>query len=353
VNNDYLDLPSAALGEDPIRLVYILGVVRSGSTLSDTMLGNHPEMLSVGELCNVCENGWTDQRRCACGELGPKCPFWTDVRHAWARRTGTDDEQGYGQLVRALEKHRLWLPRLAAEARQQSPRFAEYAWRTLTLYQALRQVSGKSVLVDSSKRASRLLLLSHIPGIDLRVVHLVRDVRGVTWSEKKTKTYKQDGTDKVRHEPSKPSWRTALLWTAVNRQSDWMRRRLPEGKSIRVRYEDLVTQPEAELARIGALAEADLSGLVADVTADRPLAIAHTIAGNAMRMKGPVRLRPDVEWMEKLPERDRRTCWLIAGRLMRRYGYQRQGEPLALPAPADTPVAERLLETDLPKRIAA
>lgn len=310
--------------ESPVRLVYIMGNVRSGSTLLDTILGNHPRIESVGELCNVSENGWIDQRRCACGQAAPDCPFWTEVRQEWARLTGTDDEQSYAELVRAMEKHRVWLPRLVGEARRRSPRFKEYAERTGALFQAIRTTSGKSVLVDSSKRASRALLLSKIPGIDLRVIHLVRDGRGVAWSEKKRKFKKdQQGNEKLV-EPGKSVPRTALVWNVGNLQSAWVRRRLPPWKSARIRYEDCVMQPERSLAEIGGLMDLDLSGLAADLLAGQPMSVGHTIAGNGMRMGGSIRLRPDTEWIEKMSRRDRWACWSVSGWLMKQYGYSRQ-----------------------------
>src|SRR3712207_8630396 len=47
-------------------------------------------------------------------------------------------------------------------------------------------VSGKPVIVDSSKSPARALALGMVPGIDLYVVHLVRDGRGVATSLRKT-----------------------------------------------------------------------------------------------------------------------------------------------------------------------
>ena len=95
-----------------IRLVYVLGGGRSGSTLLDTILGNHPTIESVGELSSVLEHGWSDSRQCACGQSAPQCPFWSEVRRDWARRTDTEDEASYAALTARLERHRFWLPRL-------------------------------------------------------------------------------------------------------------------------------------------------------------------------------------------------------------------------------------------------
>ena len=264
---------------EPIRLIYIMGAVRSGSTLWDTILGNHPDVESVGELCNVSENGWVSSRMCACGQTATQCPFWSEIRREWARLTGTDDEAGYGALVRSLEKHRLWLPRLETEARNGSARVREYSERTKALYEAIRTVSGKSVLVDSSKRPSRALLLSKIPGIDMTLVHLVRDARGVAWSEqKRLKNAVQAGLPK--NYGVKSVGHTAMLWAFVNLQASWMRGRLPAWKSIRLRYEDSIARPHEALERIGSLADVDYREVAQAIAAAQPLDIGHTIAGN-------------------------------------------------------------------------
>lgn len=306
--------------ERPVRVIYIVGAGRSGSTMLDTILGNHPDVESFGELCRVLEEGWLNGRYCACGQPVRSCSFWSDVRRQWARRTGTEDEGGYGVLMREIEKRRLWLPRLAREVRRATPRFQEYAMQTKALFQAIRAVSGKPVIVDSSKRSARAYALSMISGIDLRVIHLVRDGRGTAWSHKKS--FEKDKKMGVEVDiPSQTAWRTAAYWVAKNLQAEWVRRQLPPLRSMRVRYEDYVAQPRKVLARIGRLIDLDLSELGDAVSAGQPMNMGHTIAGNRLRRSGGVRLRADMEWIEKLPRRDRRMCWTLAGWLLKHYGY--------------------------------
>ena len=50
------------------------------------------------------------------------------------------------------------------------------------LSDAIRQVAGGSAIVDSSKHASTAFLLRRVGGLRLRIVHLVRDSRGVAYS---------------------------------------------------------------------------------------------------------------------------------------------------------------------------
>ena len=56
-------------------------------------------------------------------------------------------------------------------------------------YHDLARVTGASVIVDSSKSPALAALLTQVPGIELHVVHLVRDLRGVVSSGRRTKAY--------------------------------------------------------------------------------------------------------------------------------------------------------------------
>jgi hypothetical protein len=177
------------------------------------------------------------------------------------------------------------------------------------------------VIVDSSKRPARALALSMIPGIDVRLIHLIRDVRGVVWSAKKR--LQQDERGGVSNEDrGKTLIRSAVVWNIANRLSERVCRRMPTSHTVRVRYEDYVTRPLDVLNRIGDAAELDFSAVGAKLTAGVPLEIGHTIAGNRMRMATEIRLQADTQWMTRLSPWERRMCWALAGRQLKRYGYQ-------------------------------
>jgi hypothetical protein len=67
--------------ETPVKVLKITGLGRSGSTILDVVLGNHPDIESVGEVGNLMRNGWisreslrgVDPKRlrrpiCSCGK---------------------------------------------------------------------------------------------------------------------------------------------------------------------------------------------------------------------------------------------------------------------------------------------
>src|SRR5215207_7379801 len=186
--------------ETPVRVVAITGLERSGSTILDIVLGNHPHIESVGEVANITLNGWIsreslrriDPKRrrvpiCTCGKRldvlyvdtpDEACPCWSSVRREWVERTDGDSIESYPKLQNDFELKRRW-PRLLYEKRRPSAPFRSYARLTRTFFQSIRAVSGKPILVDSTMVPVRALALGMIPGIDLYVVHLVRDGRGV------------------------------------------------------------------------------------------------------------------------------------------------------------------------------
>src|SRR5258706_786037 len=62
-----------------VRVLFIGGMGRSGSTLLDRMLGSAPGVVSVGELRKFWRRGVVTNELCGCGQPIRECPFWRDV----------------------------------------------------------------------------------------------------------------------------------------------------------------------------------------------------------------------------------------------------------------------------------
>lgn len=306
--------------ENPVTVLYIMGAGRSGSTLLDMILGSHPDMLGAGELTNAARNGWLKNEDCSCNRPVGECPFWTEMRRVWEKSDA--DLKHYVALQDLFERYER-LPNLLRERLSPSPEFREYADSTYALFEAIREVSGKPVVVDSSKIPIRALALSMVSGLDLRLVHLIRDGRGVAASLNR-RWRKDEEPGVTRDVKGRPVWRTAAFWTVVNLVSEWAGRRLGPGKSVRIRYEDLVASPNETLAKVGAVADVDYSRLAEHLAGGGTVGAEHNIAGNRLRMSKAVHLRPDVgSWKDTLSESQQRLCWTLMGWLLRRYGYKR------------------------------
>jgi hypothetical protein len=342
--------------QTPVKVLKITGLGRSGSTILDVVLGNHPQIESVGEVGNLGRNGWISReslrginpkrlRRpiCTCGKRldvlyvdapDEACPFWASVRREWVERTDPASIESYPKLQNDFELKSRW-PRLLYEKRRPSAAFRSYAGLTRAFFESIRAVSGKPVIVDSATVPIRTFALGMTPGIDLYAVHLVRDGRGVITSHRKT--FEEDLQAGIRGEHKGNSmWKTLVRrrvlylaslvrWIVKNLASEWVCTQLGPKRAIRLRYEDFVADPRSALERIGSLLELDLREVADAASSGKPMQAGHNVGGNRTKKSGIITLRPDdEEWKRTLSPTEQRLSWMFIGWLMRRYGYKRQ-----------------------------
>ena len=347
--------------QTPVKVLKITGLGRSGSTILDIVLGNHPQIESVGEVRNLRANGWISRESlrgidpktlrvpiCTCGKrldvlyvdsADEACPFWSSVRREWVERTDGESIESYPKLGDPFERTRPALlvqqfRRLLYEKRRPSAAFRSYARLTRAFFESIRAVSGKPVIVDSSKSPVRAFAFGMIPGMDLYVVHLVRDGRGVATSHRRS--FEADlKAGIMRDHEGHPKWKTAVRrrvlylvsvvrWTVQNLASEWVCRQLGPERTMRLRYEDFVADPKGALGRIGSLIELDLTDVAEAASAGKPMQAGHNIGGNRTKKSGVIMLRPDArEWERALSPTEQRLSWMLIGWLMRRYGYDK------------------------------
>ena len=301
------------------RILYVLGYSHSGSTVLNIALGAHPEVVAPGELTNLVHHAWMLDVYCSCGKRGSECEFWSEVRARWAALSGTDDLAGYLALQRRFERAR-YIPRVLYAIWRGDPRLQDFVRRTVCLYVAIAEVAGNaSVIVDISKRPARAALLAWAVPLDLALVHMIRDARGVAWSEKQSREV-DFGVGVQKPKLSRPVARTTVRWVLDTAMSSFVRKvaHVPE---CFVRYEDFVTSPAPVLNDIGRLLDLEFQTVGARLERGETLPVRHCIAGNRLRMEGSIRLRLDDAWKQRLTRRERRTIWAIGGWLLKRLGY--------------------------------
>jgi len=147
------------------RLLYIASLPHSGSTLLSLMLGQHPQVIGLGGVDRavqmlIAEPEKTGERRCTCGALTRDCPYWGLVAAKIPEK----------KPVSVIERYRLALD-LFAEV------FGDQAWP-----------------VDAGQIKEPLYTLAGQKWLDLRVVHLARDVRSSMISEIDSRRRKHRGS---------------------------------------------------------------------------------------------------------------------------------------------------------------
>lgn len=287
------------------QVIYLGGLGRSGTTLLERLLGELPGVVALGEVVHLWERGVLAQELCGCGAPFPACPFWRQV-----------GERAFGGWTRCLAERVLTLrhrvDRTRRIARIAHPDLTEYAQAYRLLYDA----TGAPVVIDSSKHASLACCLVN-GGVDVRVVHVVRDPRAVAHSWGRTVRRPEDGRPMTRWGPA----RTALHWTAQNTALELLARR--GARVTTVRYEDLLAAPEPTLAALTReLGLADVPELPFVDGRTAWLGPSHTVSGNPMRFHvGRVELRRDDSWATGLADGDRRVVNALTWPLRVRYGY--------------------------------
>lgn len=315
-----------------MKVIYLLGCGRSGTTLTNLLLDNQAQVCGVGEIYHLHSRGWVPDgnARCACGSLTRECEFWSDVRRVWLEDVGPTGIERYIRHQERFERlgplywpKALWVFR---EPFLSSARFTDYMRMTTSLYAALGRVSMAEVVVDSSKnplRAFALMLWARrAPDIDLFLIHVVRDLRGVTWSKlasRRRKAYR--GVTVPRFFYS----RTAAYWTLKNLLCEALTAVHGKRRSLRIRYEDLAEKPLETLGEIGAITSLDLSEVGRAAASSQPISSGHVVYGNRLRMHDEIVVRPDHKWRSRFPERERRRIWRLFGWSARRYGYREDG----------------------------
>jgi len=315
------------------RVIFLGGLGRSGTTLIERVLGEVPGICALGEVVHLWQRDLRDDERCGCGEHFWGCDFWERVGVAAFGGWHRVDVHRVLALRDLVERTR-HIPRLATRVPTSYAELVrEYADYYVRIYEAAANVSGASVIVDSSKHSALAHVLRYATGpraetpLDLRVLHVVRDARGVAYSWTKKVTRPESSHDEMtRYAPA----RSALLWTAHNAAFALLRRR---GVRVRrLRYEEVLADPQGSLRRLVAFAgldpsAVDLSWLERDQVT---LGVSHSAAGNPMRFTtGQLALRYDDAWRTKLAPRQRAVVNAVCAPMLKAYGYDLAAKPPA------------------------
>src|SRR6516164_8448816 len=275
-------LPGGPPRQAPI-VVYIAGSGRSGSTLLERALGEIPGFVNVGELIDLYRRTAAQDERCGCGAAFAECPFWARVGDrafgGWPEQKLAATHRLQGRVARQRRMPRLLAMPLAGHQ-----------------FRAVAAEAGAACVVDASKWPVQALALARA-GLDVRVIHLVRDVRGVAYSLGKrdvSRPHAVGDADVMTHlSPAE----AAARWVAVQSQAGLLRRcGLPVA---RMRYEDFVRQPrQAVAAALAGIGLAVPSGNLAHIGDGRVrLGTSHGLSGNPSRFRGgEITLRADETW---------------------------------------------------------
>ena len=218
-----------------IKVLYIAGSGRSGTTIISRLLGEFPGFVNVGE---AVRHFFDDNERartvpCGCGQPVSECEFWRDI----AGSISTETQASGAELLRLRRFPKLFLrsahPGVPTE-------YCDTATAISSMYERVLRKAGGEVIVDASKSPMRGLLVSLLPDVELHVLHVVRDPQKVTESWNRKKGFLA----------THPPWKVAVRWWPENLFSGALRFRANTYRLLR--YEDFVSSPGPLLQEIAA-----------------------------------------------------------------------------------------------------
>src|SRR5215469_356808 len=273
------------------RILYIMGFGRGGSTILEVLLANNPGIFGSGELTHILTDAILRNVPCSCGAASLRCPIWSKV---WERLNWTEETaRSNAQFLRRVEHHARF--QLMAAGLVGRATWERYAQVNGELFGAISEVTGAEVVIDSSKYAGRALALHRaFPG-RVQAICMTRSPQGLMHSFQKPHRDEQ---------LQKSALGACFYYVYVLSCLHFSLRRMGE-QALSVRYEELASNPETVIRRIGGWWGRDVSQVLGNLRAGESLDVGHIVTGNRLRYQGRVRFEPVLENVQ-FAERSRR-----------------------------------------------
>jgi hypothetical protein len=302
--------PSSNQSSD-VKVVFIVGFTRSGSTLLEHLLSISPGTVAVGEMAYLWDSKVRRTSYCGCGLKLDDCPFWKKILTAQPfEEVRSPDSPQFWQFFEDL----IWNGGKINDAQ-----YRRFLNRIESTYAAISDQTQGSVIIDSSKRPIFALAAARLPNVKVTMIHLVRDSRGCVSSWVKRKARTELGENAFM--PRLRARRAALWWMASNFQAHLLR--MQRGQYIFLRYEDLVARPTVEVNNI--LRQIGLAQISPDQDGVFHAPVSHGVWGNPDRWSSSmhaIKITKDQRWVTGLSLRDFTITTLISAPLLKWYGYR-------------------------------
>lgn len=302
--------------DNKIKVLYIAGFERSGSTIVNRVLGQVDRFVAWGELRDIWQHGIVENRSCSCGAMFRECCAWTKILDTGFGGINLVEAQ---EMMKLLQKTRASvLPHYFGVGQKlfRNDGIKKYLKTLENLYQAIQTTTESKVIVDSTKASWYGYVLGTLPNIDLYIVHIVRDPRGVCYS--------------LQHRKSRGEafcqwynpFHASLSWNFKNYASEILLNRFPE-RYIRMRYEDFVQNPKLAVESLLNFLREKVTQLsfIDDSTVN--MGIDHIFAGSPSSRSdtGAVELQLDERWKKEMKPKDKAIITSLTFPLLKKYEY--------------------------------
>lgn len=298
-----------------VKLIFITGAGRSGSTILENVLVKIKGFFCVGEMSFVWDRGIQDNRYCGCGKRFNNCKFWSKVFHNSYKRTRKPNPKKMEKILKTFYIYKI--PFIL----RKKPSEISWAIKHLeNLYKEISKIQKSDVIIDSSKWPGYGVILSQLPSVELYTIHVVRDPRAVAYSWTKKKKYEPFDESDIYMKRQNIIF-SSLEWITWNVAVEMLKRKIFKNYLL-IRYENLVENPNKSIKAI--LEFVDEENKKTPIKNKKVnLRTNHCISGNPVRFKrGFVKIVEDNEWLIKFKLIEKIIITALAFPFMLYYGYK-------------------------------
>ncbi|MEO0297181.1 MAG: sulfotransferase [candidate division WOR-3 bacterium] len=300
-------------------ILYITGSGRSGSTILDILLGEGDNTFSIGEFKQFWKKFLKKGALCSCNKNYLNCNFWSEIiKEIFGKYEISEKEIDYFcSLQKIVER----IPLINFFQTKKyilnyKKEIEEYKNFLLEIYGKIFKNTGASIIIDSSKLPHYLFLLKDIP-YEIKIIHLIRDPRGVAYSWTKLKFDPSVNEYMKRYHP----FTSVRKWIYINFVIEILKKDFKY--FTRLKYEDFCCSPQTNLNKV--LKELNLLIHGLPNLSNKKFIIKklkHLVGGNPNRFNDKeIFIHLDYQWVKEFSTKNKILVSLLCLPMLLKYKY--------------------------------
>lgn len=277
------------------KIIYIGGLEHNRSTITDILLSNSSNVISLGEFASLYRY-LNSSRTCSCGKKIKNCEFWSKILIA-------NVNQG---LINSHRKERSFFKFFFNNNKS-----FEYAQKWDNLFGNVFKETGAEIIIDSSKNITRALSLLKYSKYEVFFIHLLRDPIGYNNSKNKRR---------VKNGKRKKVFKDLFMYFSKNLMANAVN--LKHNNYLRLKYEDLLIEPITFMEKIEEFTEINLEDLKFKIKNEVSLINKHKFSGNGISRKEEIYF--DQTIIKNNEYNNNKNMWYLGGFLSSIWGYDKK-----------------------------
>ncbi len=261
-----------------LNIIYLMGAGRSGTTILASLLNANNNIVTVGEMHQFLEH-IIHNKKCSCGSLLNTCKVWSPITKDYFNQN-KEELIKLQKYLEKIESHKR-IPISFFKSDKKYIKFQE------EIFSKIHKKHQSRYYLDSAKYISRALQLKKSNKLKIKIIYVVRDVRGVINSFSK------------QVQTNKNPLATIIYYIIINffgQLSAWIYKK----DVLKIKYEDLIENSSQTIAKISDFLEEDLSDIIDVVEKEKFIEVPHIIGGNRLKSEKRIKLRKDLAWKKNL-----------------------------------------------------